>query len=248
MPDLKQRERREKAERIRRQLESTPANQIPPEIYRASCRQMCEIVPVDSVDFIFTDTPYPRDFLKVHRDLAELAIKVLKPGSSLLVMIGHCYLPEILKLMNVPGLKFNFIFNYNMSAEGPKRGVIARKVMQIYSKPMLQFVKGKNERPAIHTDTIAVPVYDKNHQDSHYWGQVQEGIDLIAQKFAFPGEVILDPFMGGGSTGIAAIRRGARFIGGDIDLESVITASERISSEWAKESRNKPGLLKRVQS
>lgn len=44
-----------------------------------------------------------------------------------------------------------------------------------------------------------------------------------------PGATILDPYMGSGSTGVAALRRGLRFIGCEIDLEHFHTATHRLT-------------------
>jgi len=43
---------------------------------------------------------------------------------------------------------------------------------------------------------------------------------------------IFDPFMGSGTTGVAAVRLGMRFIGIERDLEHFNTAVERISAAW----------------
>ena len=48
-----------------------------------------------------------------------------------------------------------------------------------------------------------------------------------------PGGIVLDPFMGSGSTGKAAIREGFRFIGCDLSPEYVAIAEARISHEAA---------------
>ena len=47
--------------------------------------------------------------------------------------------------------------------------------------------------------------------------------------------ILLDPFMGSGSTGIAAIQEGFYFIGIDDDSESVKVARERITLETGRE-------------
>jgi site-specific DNA-methyltransferase (adenine-specific) len=53
--------------------------------------------------------------------------------------------------------------------------------------------------------------------------------DLVTQ-FSNPGEVILDPFMGSGSTGEAALRQGRRFLGVEINAEYCAMASTRLDS------------------
>jgi site-specific DNA-methyltransferase (adenine-specific) len=51
---------------------------------------------------------------------------------------------------------------------------------------------------------------------------------LLIEQSSEPGDLILDPFMGGGSTGIAAHATGRNFIGFEIDPKHYITACNRI--------------------
>jgi DNA modification methylase len=51
------------------------------------------------------------------------------------------------------------------------------------------------------------------------------------QVFCPPNGVVLDPFMGSGSTAVAALRTGRHFIGFDISQEYIDIANERISLE-----------------
>ena len=52
----------------------------------------------------------------------------------------------------------------------------------------------------------------------------------LIQLYTFTGDVVLDPFMGSGSTAIAALKSGRKFIGFDTDPEYIQLARERISS------------------
>ena len=47
-----------------------------------------------------------------------------------------------------------------------------------------------------------------------------------------PGEVVLDPFMGGGSTGVAAVREGRRFIGVELEPQWFDIACRRIEEAY----------------
>lgn len=66
--------------------------------------------------------------------------------------------------------------------------------------------------------------------------QNQKPVALLARVIAalglVPGEVVLDPFMGSGSTGVAAMRAGLRFVGVEIDPKHFETASRRLEREW----------------
>lgn len=54
----------------------------------------------------------------------------------------------------------------------------------------------------------------------------------IIQTFTSPGDVILDPFMGTGATGVACIKTGRSFVGYEIDHSFFAIASERIRNEY----------------
>lgn len=51
-----------------------------------------------------------------------------------------------------------------------------------------------------------------------------------------PGGVVLDPFMGSGSTGKAAVREGFRFVGIEMDAEYLAIAEARIAHEAGKQT------------
>ena len=55
---------------------------------------------------------------------------------------------------------------------------------------------------------------------------------LLDMLDATPGETILDPFMGSGSTGVAALRAGRKFIGCEINPEHFETACKRIDEAY----------------
>jgi site-specific DNA-methyltransferase (adenine-specific) len=52
--------------------------------------------------------------------------------------------------------------------------------------------------------------------------------DVLIRQSSEPGEVIVDPFMGSGSVGIAAAKLGRRFLGNDLNPEAVRIAAHRL--------------------
>jgi len=56
----------------------------------------------------------------------------------------------------------------------------------------------------------------------------------IVENYTSPGDLIFDPFMGSGTTGVAALQLGRRFIGCEIDPDYFAIAEKRIS-EAAKQ-------------
>lgn len=55
----------------------------------------------------------------------------------------------------------------------------------------------------------------------------------LIELYTFAGELVLDPFMGSGSTAIAAVRTGRHYIGYDTDPEYAESARSRIAGERA---------------
>lgn len=53
----------------------------------------------------------------------------------------------------------------------------------------------------------------------------------LVSLFTEPGEVVLDPFCGGGSTGVACLRLGRRFVGIEINPVFAAVARERLRAE-----------------
>jgi site-specific DNA-methyltransferase (adenine-specific) len=55
-------------------------------------------------------------------------------------------------------------------------------------------------------------------------------LDLLVRQSAAPGELVVDPFMGSGPAGLAALGHGCRFEGNDIAAEAVDLTRRRLSS------------------
>jgi modification methylase len=56
-------------------------------------------------------------------------------------------------------------------------------------------------------------------------------MEALVADFTDPGDIILDPFCGSGTTGVAAIRLGRRFVGIERDPTYAQLARDRISAE-----------------
>src|SRR3954466_7832895 len=54
--------------------------------------------------------------------------------------------------------------------------------------------------------------------------------DVLIEQSSLPGEIVADPFMGSGSVGVAALQRGRRFLGNDLNPEAVQMARQRLAA------------------
>jgi site-specific DNA-methyltransferase (adenine-specific) len=67
-------------------------------------------------------------------------------------------------------------------------------------------------------------------------------LELVAD-FTEPGDLILDPFAGSGTTGVAALMLGRRFIGWERDSEYHAIATRRLNGDEAKPRKEQPSLF-----
>lgn len=181
-----------------------------------------------SVDAIITDPPYPKEFLHVFKDLSELAERVLKPGGSLIIMSGQSYLPEIMKIIPRHDLQYHWTFCY--LTEGAQAAQLWQKKVLTYWKPILWFVKGKFKGDWS-SDVIKSTTNDKRF---HKWGQSECGMMDLIEKYTLPNQTILDPFLGGGTTGVVAAKLGRKFIGIDIEESAIKISRARIAESCQK--------------
>ena len=176
----------------------------------------------ESVDVIITDPPYPHEYIPLFESLSAFSFRALKPGGSLLIMIGQSYLPEIISTL-AKHLNFHWVIAY-LTVGGQSPQIWQRKINTFW-KPVLWFVKGEYQNEWV-GDVCRSDGIDKRF---HEWGQSESGMADIITRFTKPGDLILDPFCGGGTTGAVALKLKRRFIG--VDKDSIETAKGRILRE-----------------
>ena len=174
-----------------------------------------------SIDAIITDPPYGFDYIPLYRDLSEFASNVLKPDAPCLVMCGQSWLEIVLKQLST---NLKYVWTIAFLTPGASVQVFGRKIKSNW-KPIIFLVNGKNECEHI-KDTIEGGGRDKEFHD---WGQNEEGMAQIIERFTVKGNMICDPFCGAGTTGVAALNLNRHFIGIDNDEYAIKQTGERLS-------------------
>lgn len=173
-------------------------------------------------DFIITDPPYPKKYIYLYEILAKRALEWLKPDGLVLAMCGQSYLDEVLRLMS-QHLKYYWTGCY--LTPGQPTPLHTRQVNTTW-KPVLIFSRPEaNYKGKVFGDMWRSDGSDK---ELHEWGQSESGMYSIISQVCLPGQSILDPFCGSGTTGVAALKHGCLFDGIDIDENSVNIAKGRL--------------------
>ena len=71
--------------------------------------------------------------------------------------------------------------------------------------------------------------------------------EILVQQSSEPGELVIDPFAGAGSTGVAAVKNDRDFMGNDVCVEAVNIARTRLAHEgsvaWMDAMKAAPGQV-----
>ena len=137
-------------------------------------------------------------------------------------MSGQSYLPEVVAALEKSGLVYRWTFCL-LTTAGENAQVFDRHIIPKW-KPVLWYTKGNCDHLSWTGDIIEADANDKRF---HVWGQSVGQMEWIIKRASLPGQIILDPFCGGGTTGVAALQLQRMFIGVDIDRTAIAQTAER---------------------
>jgi DNA modification methylase len=188
-----------------------------------------------SVDLVLTDPPYGREYLPLYHELANLALRVLKPGGSLVFYVGHIILDEVIKIFdefslnkhnNSMNLQYWWILTVKHSGHHQK--VYPRHVFAEW-KPLLWYVKGERVNDLVVSNTIGDYIESAPPSKiEHKWQQSTIEAEYIIKNLTLENQTVLDPMMGSGTTGISSLNLGRKFIGIEQNPETFEIAKIKI--------------------
>lgn len=184
----------------------------------------------ESVDLIFTDPPYKTEDLPIYKYLIIFADRVLKPGGSLITFAGHYALPTIFEYCK--STTINYWWEICIKHNGAKAKMWKQKIW-VYWKPLLWFVKGDKPNETTHNDMADLIESQRPEKLLHYkgWDQSTVEAEYIIKNLTVEHELVVDPFMGIGTTGIAALKLNREFIGVEIDQNTYNIAKNQINAK-----------------
>lgn len=203
-------------------------------LYRGDCLEVLHSLPDGSVDAVITDPPYGLDFPyasytdtrdSLKRLIAHVVPEMLRVASRVYIMPGQTqvalYPPAdwiLAVVWNTTGTfgKYGYSQWMPVLAYGKDRGgfgrvsgVLKSDVLRINGGAGVGFQRGKEK-------------------ESHPCPKPLNVMRVLVDRLVSPGETVLDPFMGVGTTGHACASAGRRFIGCEIDPGYFEVARKRI--------------------
>jgi site-specific DNA-methyltransferase (adenine-specific) len=194
--------------------------------WRIDCANISDLdVGDSSVDLVCTDPPYTDVTIPIFSELGAFCARVLKPGRLLACYVGKFRLPEEIDRL---GVHLTYVWSGAVIQPGRHTPIRAYRIRGAF-RPFVLFSNGPYRPRGWVQDTIvSTTVPDKS---LHPWQQELEPFIKLVETCSEPDELVCDPFVGSGTTGVAALRTGRRFVGGDIDPAYVEIAARRLETQ-----------------
>ena len=217
-----------------------------------------KLIPDESIDLIVTDPPYrvtsrgsagnsggmlQKDINKKGQvfsfnnincqEYAPEFFRVLKDGSHCYVMTNH------INLINMLNVFTNCGFHFIKCLIWDKGNKIMGQYYMSQFEYILFFRKGKGVRinNCGTSDILKVPnikTKDSNGKNIHDTEKPVELMEILINNSSKENQIVLDPFMGIGSTGIACINSERLFVGIEIDKKYFDESKKRLKNNTDK--------------
>ena len=193
-------------------------------LYHGDCLEILPTLEAGSVDAVITDPPYKKKYIPLYNEWWNACDIPLKDGGVVFAMVGQYCLPDVIN--SFPDT-WEYLWCGCFEARQMAVCIWPRGIGSAW-KPLLIYGKGfRKFKPWVY-DTIALKGGYRKHRDGkHEWGQDPSAFSTIIERFDING-IVLDPFMGSGTTGVACVQTGRNFIGIEIDKGYFDIAEKRI--------------------
>jgi len=208
-------------------------------IILADANKFIKKIPNKSVDLVLTDPPYGVDRTRWDK-VAPTAwcnkiLRVMKDDASLIIFCGKQNRFEVERALREAGLTFwqELVWVYRNG------GVTRKNSYNGHHEPILWFVKNKENfhfdfGKALWIDTWTAINHSRpqsNFKKDKKIHPTQKSLNVVKRLVKYhtkKGDIVLDPFMGSGTTAVASKELDRNFIGCEINSEYVQMANKRL--------------------
>lgn len=153
-------------------------------------------------------------------DVSLFAQRVLRPGGTVLAYIGsrHCFEALTRLERHLKPVRLAFLPSLHASTwDEEVRSHVSGSFIAI-------LVKGRFDPPGPWSNMVGGPIASQLHPFQRPLANVRHYVEA----FSRPGDLVIDPFLGGGTTAVASALLGRRFIGCDRNPSAVEATSMRL--------------------
>ena len=214
--DLSQAARRQAAAEREEEVKANAGQFTPTELlqlHHGDFQTVTADMPPESVDLIFTDPPYGREWLSLWDDLGLAAARLLKHDGLLVAFTGKLHFPYC---MDALAANLTYHWLCSVGYEGAGRTVFGVRFWGQW-RPLLVFRKGEVRKHRYAFDFQHQPVSAAADQSLHPWAQSDFAASYYIGALSEPGDTVLDPMCGTGTFVRTAAALGRRGIGIEAD-------------------------------
>ena len=201
------------------------------------CLEILPTLAAGSVDAVVTDPPYGIDFDygDKYQDKSELYSEMMHQfitEANRLVSDGPVFVWQA--MLNCDKWHEWFAPGYRIFAACKGFVQYRPTPIQFSWDPVIFWGKGRND-PSVYSkdyhEQRKAPFGKNRERIEHPCPRPYEQVEYVIRLATRPGDTILDPFMGSGTTGVACVQTGRNFIGIEIDPGYFEIAKKRIEQE-----------------
>lgn len=228
-------------------------------LYNDDCLNVLKQMESKSIDLIIADPPYlihntrPGGKSELSRSIEGMNNEIRE--NNLVNGFDVRILAELERVSIVPNMYFwcnksqiPMYFDYFVNERNYSFDILCwfkTNAMPLFSNKYLSdkeyclyFKKGGYCRPQTYEDAKTIFQYQINAKDKkiykHPTIKPLHIIETLVRNSSLPGQVVLDPFMGSGTTGVAAVMQDRDFIGIEIKKDFYETAEKRIEESVSR--------------
>jgi len=184
-------------------------------LYNGDCLEIMPTLADGSVDVVIADPPYGCGKAEWDADFpVAWYAQAKRIGGMVVIITGSCGLADSVPLVGSDFVDVIAAWNKN----GMTRGPIG------YGNWLAAVVAGKKPRMGQNHLRFSVTRGKPDHPSP----KPVQYMEAIVNRVTNPGDTVLDPFMGSGTTGVAALSLGRKFIGIEKDEKYFKIAEKRI--------------------
>ena len=197
-------------------------------LYLGDAKELGKEIEDQSVDLIFTDPPYAKEYLHLYEWLAEFAAHALKPDGFLLSYVGIYWKNKVYRMFDE---HLDYFFDYVEYNHGNSTILWPRKTISRYKSILCYRPKNGVGMPVTNVLGVYIDGKVKKFGDKRYhkWGQVEGTARYFIEVFSEKDDLIVDPFLGGGTTAFVSKALRRKYIGFEIDPMSYSIAANRLA-------------------